>query len=71
MASRSPKAVKEMFEAEKEAEKVGFKVNTDKTKFMVVSRSQNLRNRFGQGMEIGKYSFEIVDEFTYLGTIIT
>lgn len=71
MAGRSPKRVKEVFEAiEKKAEKVGLKINADKTKFMV-SISQNLRRRFGQSLEIGQYFFEIIDEFTYLKTIIT
>lgn len=54
-----------------EEEKIGLRINEDKTKFMIISRSQNLRDNFGPKLNIDRYAFEIVKEFTYLGTIIT
>lgn len=72
IAGRSLKAVKETFEAiEVKAKKVGLEVNAEKTKFMVVSRYQNAGKNIGKTLNLGQYSFEVVKEFTYLGSVIS
>jgi hypothetical protein len=35
---------------------------------MVVSISEARRNRIGQNLTIGEYNFEVVKEFSYLGS---
>jgi hypothetical protein len=61
--------VKEMFTASVEQKsKLGLEINEEKTNFMTVSRRPFQEN---QQIEIGTYSFEIVEEFTYLGTSLT
>jgi hypothetical protein len=35
---------------------------------MVVSTSEARRNRIGQNLMIGEYNFEVVKEFSYLGS---
>ena len=51
------------------SKEIGLEVNTDKTKFIVMSRDQNA----GQSHSIKIYniSFERVEEFKYLGTTLT
>lgn len=72
IAGRSLKAVKKTFEAiEVEARKVGLEINAEKTKFMVVSRSQNAGKNIGKTLNLGQYLFEVVKEFVYLGSIIS
>ncbi|TGZ46137.1 Uncharacterized protein DBV15_05423 [Temnothorax longispinosus] len=72
IAGRSLKEVREIFEAiEEEARKVGLQINADKIKFMVVSRSQVAKRKIGQRLIIRQYSFEVVSEFTYLGSVIS
>jgi hypothetical protein len=48
---------------------VGLEVNTEKTKYMLLSRHQNT----GQNHDIkrGNRCFENVEQFRYLGTTIT
>jgi len=48
-----------------------LEINEEKTKFMIVSRSQNARKSIGKRMNQGQYSFEVVNKFTYLGSIIS
>jgi len=48
---------------------MGLEVNADKTKYMVMSRDQNAG--CGYSTKIDNRSFEIVEEFKYLGTTIT
>jgi hypothetical protein len=51
------------------SKEVGLEVNTEKTKFMLLSRHQNeLQNH---DIKIGNRCFENVEQFRYLGTIIT
>jgi hypothetical protein len=48
---------------------IGLEVNAEKTKYMVMSRDQNA----GQNgnIQIGNESLETVEQFKYLGTILT
>ena len=46
---------------------MGLIANEGKTKFMQITR----RPLNEEKIEIGKYKFEIVQEFKYLGTIVT
>ena len=47
----------------------GLSVNTDKTKYMVMSRDQNAGR--SRNMKIDNSSYERVEEFKYLGTTLT
>jgi hypothetical protein len=47
----------------------GLEVNGDKTKYMVISRDQNVGRC--HSMKIDNSSFETVEEFIYLGTPIS
>ena len=48
---------------------IGLEVNTEKTKYMVMSRDQNAgRNH---SMNVDNRFFERVEEFKYLGTNLT
>jgi hypothetical protein len=51
---------------EREARKVGLVVSEKKTKVMYVSRKHSDRH----GWEVGRYKFEIVSQFIYLGSEI-
>jgi len=55
-----------LFVARKET---GLDVNSDKTKYMVVSRDQN-SGRF-YNIKVANISFEMVEQFRYLGTNLT
>jgi hypothetical protein len=48
---------------------VGLDVNSEKTKYMLVSRCQKAGQR--QSIKIGNRSFEIVVKFKYLGTTLS
>jgi ribosomal protein S2 len=48
---------------------VGLEVNTEKTKYMLLSRHQNAGQSYD--IKIGNKCFENVAEFRYLGTTIT
>ena len=48
---------------------IGLKVNTDKTKYMVMSRDWNAGR--GHSVKIDNNSTERVEEFKYLGTTLT
>ena len=48
------------------SKQTGPEVNTDKTKYMVVSRDQNAGR--SHNIKIDNNSFERVEEFKYLGT---
>ncbi|KAK1806238.1 hypothetical protein P4O66_000116 [Electrophorus voltai] len=50
---------------EGEAEKVGLRINTDKTKVMCVNRQTKVQ------ITIGQQTVEDIDEFTYLGSIVS
>ncbi|KAJ4431550.1 hypothetical protein ANN_20149 [Periplaneta americana] len=51
-----------------ETQKLGFKINTKKSKFMSVTKRQNDQVK---EVKMGTYKFEKVKEFTYLGSILT
>jgi hypothetical protein len=51
------------------SKKVGLEVNTDKTKYMFLSRHQNIGQN--HDIKIAGRCFENVAQFTYLGTTIT
>jgi hypothetical protein len=51
------------------SKEIKLEINTDKTKYMVMSRGQNTRR--GSDMNIDNSSFERVEEFKYLGTNLT
>ncbi|KAJ4436577.1 hypothetical protein ANN_16610 [Periplaneta americana] len=66
MLGQNPQTIREntgiLLEASKE---IGLEVNPEKTKYMVMSRDQNIvRNR---NIKIGNLSFEEVEKFKYLG----
>jgi len=48
---------------------IGLEVNADKTKYMVMSRDQNAG--YSHNMKIDNRSFEMLEEFKYLGTNVT
>ena len=61
--------VKDTFVAlEEQTKKFGLIINENKTKLMTVSKKAFREN---QNLVIQTYSFEVVKEFTYLGTLIT
>jgi len=47
----------------KASQRIGLKINEDKTKYIIMSR--RLINK--QNLNIGQYTFEQVDNFKYLG----
>jgi hypothetical protein len=60
------KRVQTLIDASKE---VGLEVNTEKTKYMLLSRHENAEQN--HGIKIGNRWFENVTQFRYLGTKIT
>jgi hypothetical protein len=48
---------------------IGLEVNTDKTKYVVMSRDRNAGR--GDGVKVDNRSIERVEEFKYLGTTLT
>jgi hypothetical protein len=53
---------------DRSAKEFGLQVNESKTKCMVVSTSEARPNRIGQNLTSGEYNFEVVKEFSYLGS---
>jgi hypothetical protein len=51
------------------SKKVGLEVNPEKTKYMLMSRSQNIGQKYS--IKIADRSFEDVAKFKYLGTTLT
>ncbi|KAJ4438657.1 hypothetical protein ANN_14604 [Periplaneta americana] len=70
MLGENPQTIRENTEILLEASKaIGLEVNPEKTKYMIMSRDQNiLRNG---NIKIGDLSFEEVEKFKYLGTTVT
>ena len=55
---------------EREAEIIGLKVNEEKTKLLMVAASHRTKQRVGSHLSIDGKSFEVVQEFKYLGSFI-
>ncbi|KAJ4431345.1 hypothetical protein ANN_19942 [Periplaneta americana] len=70
MLGENPQTSRENTEILLEASKtIGFEVNAEKTKHMIVSRDQNIiRNG---NIKIGDLTFEEVEKFKYLGATVT
>jgi hypothetical protein len=51
------------------SKEIGLEVNAEKTKYMVMSRNQNAGQN--HNMKLDNKSFERVEQFKYLGTILT
>ncbi|KAJ4439494.1 hypothetical protein ANN_07618 [Periplaneta americana] len=70
MLGENPQTNRENVEILVEASKaIGLKVNLEKTKYMIISRDQNIvRNGT---IKIGDLSFEEVEKFKYLGATVT
>ena len=62
--------MKEGFQLLEEASKeVGLAINKGKTKYMVAANTQNCSKSCAT--EIGRYSYERADSYTYLGSLVT
>ncbi|KAJ4441056.1 hypothetical protein ANN_10906, partial [Periplaneta americana] len=70
MLGENPQTIRENAEILLEASKaIGLEVNPEKTKYMIMSRDQNIvRNGT---IKIGDLSFEEVEKFKYLGATVT
>ncbi|KAJ4431801.1 hypothetical protein ANN_20406 [Periplaneta americana] len=70
MLGKNPETIRENTEILLEANKaIGLEVNPEKTKYVIVSRDQNIvRNG---NIKIGDLSFEEVEKFKYLGATVT
>jgi endonuclease/exonuclease/phosphatase family metal-dependent hydrolase len=69
---RSQAAVREAFLAlEREANKVGLKINESKTKYMIAAGNSRTVRDVGQSVAFGDKTFEVVNEFVYLGSLVT
>lgn len=55
----------------REATKVGLVVSASKTKYMLVGGTERDRARLGSSVTIDGDTFEVVDEFVYLGSLLT
>jgi hypothetical protein len=56
---------------EKEAAKVGLKINEQKTKYMIAARNDTTIRAVGQSVSIGDKHIEVIKEFVYLGSLMT
>lgn len=71
IAARSFRAAKDTYsKLEKEANRVGLTVNEQKTKYMMISPSERTQNLVGTHFEVNDKRFEVVHDFTYLGSMI-
>jgi len=62
--ARMQKALKETFiTLQKEAEKLGLIINTNKTKYMEVTRKTNITKH---DIEVAGKSYEVVNQFIYI-----
>ncbi|XP_039452865.2 uncharacterized protein LOC120431811 [Culex pipiens pallens] len=55
----------------REAAKIGLTINTAKTKYLVAGRARGSAGDGVSEVEIDGERYEVVDEFVYLGTIVT
>jgi hypothetical protein len=64
---RSQSAVRDAYLAmEREAVKVGLKLNEQNTKYMIAARNDTTIRDVGQSVAIGDKHFEVIKEFVYL-----
>jgi hypothetical protein len=56
---------------EREANKVGLKINESKTKYMLAAGTDRLIRDVGHSVVLGDKTFEVVKEFVYLGSLVT
>jgi hypothetical protein len=56
---------------QREAAKVGLKINEQKTNYMIAARNDKTIRDVGQSVAIGDKHFEVVKEFVYLGSLMT
>jgi hypothetical protein len=54
---------------EREANKVGLKINESKTKYMIAAGNERTIRDIGQSVAFGDKTFEVVKEFVYLGSL--
>jgi hypothetical protein len=67
IVGRSQSAVRDAYLAlEREAAKVGLKINEQKTKYLIAARNDRTIRDVGQSVAIGEKHFEVVKEFVYL-----
>jgi Reverse transcriptase (RNA-dependent DNA polymerase) len=65
-------AVRETFLAvEREANKVGLKINEGKTKYMIAAGNERTIRDVGQSVAFGDKTFEVVKKFVYLRSLVT
>jgi hypothetical protein len=56
---------------EREANKVGLKINESKIKYMIVTGTDRLIREVEHSVVLGDKTFEVVKEFMYLGSLVT
>jgi hypothetical protein len=56
---------------EREAAKERLKINEPKTKYVIEAQSDRTIRDVGQSVAIGDKDFEVVEEFVYLGSLMT
>jgi hypothetical protein len=56
---------------EREAAKVGLKINEQKTKYMFSAQNDRMIRDVGHSVAIGDKHFEVVKEFVYKGSLMT
>jgi hypothetical protein len=72
IVGRSQSAVRNAYLAlEREAAKVGLKINEQKTKYMIAARNDITIRDVGHTVAIGDKHFEVVKECMYLGSLMT
>jgi hypothetical protein len=56
---------------EREANKVRLKINESKIKYMIAAGNSRTVRDVGQSVAFGDKTFEVVNEFVYLGSLVT
>lgn len=68
---RNQRSVNDAFvQIEEAAGTMGLRINEEKTKYMISSKNEDRHHHLGQNATIGKYNFEVVKEFIYLGGVV-
>ena len=66
---RSQAAVRDALQ--REANKVGLKINENKTKYMIAAGTDRRIRDVGRSVAFGYKTFEVIKEFVYLGSLVT